>query len=190
MIGKAKPSPITRDTLGETVGWKTIPTSAITRSRSSPKTLTNRYLRGYRLPLQGSTFRPLPRVIHRTTHLLVGRLFGDSSELSQGILSAPTTKPTPDEGIQGSITSSHECQHLGITVPSMKYLSSRKTRILQRTYVVVPITHGNPLPHAPHSGSRGRRLTLGSTYQSDGYPTKLPCSPSDSGRSAASTASI
>ncbi len=79
--------------------------------------------------------------------------------------------------------------HHGIIVPSMEYLSSRKTRILQRTYVVVPITHGNPLPHAPHSGSRGRRLTLGSTYQSDGFPMTLPCSPSDSGRSAASTAS-
>ncbi len=147
MIGKAKPSPITRDTLGETVGWKTTPTSAITRSRSSPKTLTNRYLKG--LPSSSPSvqpFVPSPRVIHRTTHLLIGRLFGDSSELSQGILSAPTTKPTPDEGIQSSIASSHECQHLGITVPSMKYLSKQG---YFRGHVVVSITHENSLPHAP-----------------------------------------
>ena len=37
----------------------------------------------------------------------------------------------------------------------------KETRILQRTYIVVSIFHENPLPHAPHSGSRGRRLILG-----------------------------
>ena len=88
------------------------------------KALTNRYPKG--LPSSSPSvqpFVPSPRVIHRTTPLLTGRLFGDSSEHSQGILSAPTTKPTPDEDIQTSIASSHECQHLGITVPSMEYLS-------------------------------------------------------------------
>ena len=109
----------------------------------------------------------------------------DSSELSQGILLAPTTKPTPNKGIQSSIASSHKCQHLGFTVPSMKYLFCQG---YFRGHTVISISLENSLPHASHLDRRGFRLIRGSTYQLDSLPTTLHCSPSDSGRSTASHA--
>ena len=52
------------------------------------------------LMLPSKSFRSQP--LSETTLPLVGHLFGDSQDTgaSQGILLAPTTKPTPDEGIQ------------------------------------------------------------------------------------------
>ena len=150
MIGKAKPSLINQrhtklaqrgipgwptqcnfapqsthssGTIGETIGWNTIQANlGDLGAGHHHKALTIWHLDRLPSSSPSSTFLPLPRVVPQTTHLLVGRLFGDSSELSQGILLASTAKPTPDEGIQNSIASSDECQHLGLTVPSMKYL--------------------------------------------------------------------
>jgi hypothetical protein len=155
------------------------------------KALTIQHLRGYRLPLQVFSLSSPPQshssnnspssrpLVWRLIRALPGNPFGSHYQ-------AYSRRRYPRQYYIVTRMATHH----GIIVPSMEYLSSRKPGYSRGHMLWSQLPMGTHYLMLHTRVAEACRLTLVSTFQSDGYPTKLPCSPSDSGRSAASTASI